>query len=316
MWRLAMILACFISCPAFSLAAVSLTEVAWMGDATSANNEWIELYNSGSASVDITGWTLGDGVNFSVALTGSIPAEEYVLLERNRSSAVYLVASPFLIYTGALVNTGATLTLRRADSTIEDQVAGGADWGTVGGDNATKETAQYISRGWVTAVATPGRVASDVIPNPDTADDNASGTIIISPTAAATNFLLARNIQTFELSTVPTAAPVIARETETFPFVSVAPDAGKTNFTFADSDVPETSVFTPVLTSTSSQFVTPSINGQGNNLATAQGHNQAASSDPGSTTVPIIAFITILILAVGSLFLPRRVLVLANQALE
>lgn len=56
----------------------------------------------------------------------------------------------------SLVNTGATLTLHRADGGLEDQVAGGEDWGGIGGDNITKETAQLTSAGWGTAPATPG----------------------------------------------------------------------------------------------------------------------------------------------------------------
>ncbi|MCB9816309.1 PKD domain-containing protein [Candidatus Nomurabacteria bacterium] len=64
-----------------------------------------------------------------------------------------------MIYTGALVNTGATLRLERADESLVDQVIGGADWELIGGDNVTKETAQYTTKGWVTAAATPGREA-------------------------------------------------------------------------------------------------------------------------------------------------------------
>lgn len=168
MIRFALILFCFISYPAFSSAAVSVTEVAWMGDSVSANNEWIELYNSGSSVIDVTGWSLSDSANLSIVLAGSISAGEYVLLERNRSSEAYLVKPPFLVYTGALVNTGATLVLRQADNSIADQVSGGANWETIGGNNTTKETAQYTSQGWITATPTPGKIATGVVPDPDT----------------------------------------------------------------------------------------------------------------------------------------------------
>ncbi|MEZ4195085.1 MAG: hypothetical protein R3B53_01670 [Candidatus Paceibacterota bacterium] len=36
--------------PLPTLAAVTINEVAWMGDSTSANHEWIELYNSGDTA--------------------------------------------------------------------------------------------------------------------------------------------------------------------------------------------------------------------------------------------------------------------------
>jgi PKD repeat protein len=136
--------------------AVSLSEVAWMGSASSANHEWIELYNPGDAVV-VDGWTLRDGMNLSITLSGTIPAQSYVILERNRSDGGSVVTTPFLSYGGALVNTGATLTLRRADESVVDQIVGGENWQNIGGDNTTKESAQYTSSGWITAVPTPGR---------------------------------------------------------------------------------------------------------------------------------------------------------------
>jgi hypothetical protein len=125
-----------------------------MGSVTSANDEWIELYNSGTSAVSVAGWTLGDGINLSIALSGSIPAGGYAVLERTDDESA--PGPAFLIFTGAIPNTGATLRLTRSDGGLEDQVAGGEQWTTIGGDNVTKETAQYTPAGWVTASATPG----------------------------------------------------------------------------------------------------------------------------------------------------------------
>jgi PKD domain/Lamin Tail Domain len=138
--------------PAFSEAAVLISEVAWMGGTASANHEWIELYNDAGA-VDVTGWSITDGMNLSISLTGTIPSQTYVVLERTSDAAA--AGTAFLIYTGALVNTGATLQLVRADGGLEDQVAGGENWQSIGGDNLTKETAQHTTAGWVTAAPTP-----------------------------------------------------------------------------------------------------------------------------------------------------------------
>lgn len=145
------LVALFCCIPVLAEAAVTISEIAWMGSAASANHEWIELYNSGVAT-DVTGWTLTDGMNLSIPLTGVIESGKYVVLERTSDESVSGTA--FLIYTGALVNTGATLTLKRADDTIEDQVAGGENWQSIGGDNVTKETAQYTTAGWVTGAPT------------------------------------------------------------------------------------------------------------------------------------------------------------------
>lgn len=43
--------------PVATHAAVTFSEIAWMGSAASANAEWIELSNDGIA-VDVTGWVV------------------------------------------------------------------------------------------------------------------------------------------------------------------------------------------------------------------------------------------------------------------
>lgn len=144
----------FLCAPSLTQAAITISEVAWMGSAESANHEWIELHNDGSAT-DVSGWVLSDGMNMSIELLGIIPARTHVVLERTSDASAPGVA--FLIYTGALVNTGATLRLETETGSLVDQVSGGEDWQNIGGDNVTKETAQYTTGGWVTAVATPGR---------------------------------------------------------------------------------------------------------------------------------------------------------------
>lgn len=167
--------------PTVVSAAVTFSEVAWMGDTASANHEWLELHNDGE-TVDVTGWSVRDGANLHIELSGVIAAGAYVVLER--SSEESAPGSAFLIYTGALVNTGTTLRLERSDGSIEDQVSGGENWQDVGGDNVTKETAQYTTGGWVTAVATPGRaIAADevevVVAGEETASvNNASPSVV------------------------------------------------------------------------------------------------------------------------------------------
>ncbi len=152
---LTLVLAMFTLSTQAALASVTINEVAWMGDSSSANNEWIELYNSG-ATVSVDGWTLSDGMNLNISLTGSIAASAYAVLERTSDESASGTA--FLIYTGALVNTGATLVLKNQSGSIVDQASGGENWQNIGGDNTTKETAQYSSAGWVTDEATPGQV--------------------------------------------------------------------------------------------------------------------------------------------------------------
>lgn len=153
-----------LSMPFNAGAAVTINEIAWMGSANSANDEWIELYNDGGSAVSVDGWTLTDGMNLDIGLSGTITAGSYAVLERTDDDAA--PSSAFLIYTGALGNTGATLLLQRSDGSIEDQISGGENWENIGGDNVTKETAQYTSAGWVTTDPTPG-ARNSVVSTPE-----------------------------------------------------------------------------------------------------------------------------------------------------
>jgi hypothetical protein len=164
-------------------AAVTISEIAWMGDSNSANYEWIELYNSGD-TISLDGWVLTDGANLNIAISGTVGSGAYVVLERNRADGQYQVIPPFVTYSGALVNTGATLTLKRADGGFEDVVAGGADWQSVGGSNTSKETAQYTVAGWRTGVATPGtaNITSGTVPGAPVATTTATTTSTTTPT--------------------------------------------------------------------------------------------------------------------------------------
>lgn len=163
----------FFGLPLSASAAISISEVAWMGSAASANHEWIELYND-AGPVDATGFVLSDGMNLSIELVGTLPSG-YSVLERTSDDSA--PSGAWQIYTGAMVNTGATLRLTDAGGALLDQVAGGENWEQIGGDNTTKETAQYTSRGWVTAVATPGSAPPSTIASTptETEEDDTSG---------------------------------------------------------------------------------------------------------------------------------------------
>ena len=47
-----------VYCAVFAKADIIISEIAWMGTTVSANYEWIELQNTGSSSVNLSGWTL------------------------------------------------------------------------------------------------------------------------------------------------------------------------------------------------------------------------------------------------------------------
>ena len=144
----------FVAVPFVCGAEVRINEIAWMGTDASANYEWIELYNASSGSISLEGWVIesADG-SPEIILSGTIGAEGYFLLERNESAVPSVTAD--LIYSGALSNSGEIVYLLDPSGEEIDRVNGGDGWKNIGGDNETKETAQYTSGGWITDTPTP-----------------------------------------------------------------------------------------------------------------------------------------------------------------
>jgi hypothetical protein len=107
---------------------VIISEVAWAGTRASANDEWIELWNPGAADADLAGWTLTDGGDITVPLSGTLGAGGFYLLERTDDTTVADVAAD-RIYTGALVNSGESLYLIDSSGRTVDTANGdGGPW--------------------------------------------------------------------------------------------------------------------------------------------------------------------------------------------
>ncbi|MCC7469731.1 MAG: lamin tail domain-containing protein [Bacteroidetes bacterium] len=148
----ALVVALFIV-PSFAKADIIISEIAWMGTTVSANYEWIELQNTGSSSVNLSGWTLRaeDGTP-SINLSGQISGNSYQLLERPDSAVPGI--SALVVFTGALGNTGEHLVLRDGNGGVIQNLNFSSGW--VAGDNTTKKTMQWNGSSWITADATPG----------------------------------------------------------------------------------------------------------------------------------------------------------------
>ncbi|OGM01841.1 hypothetical protein A2115_00605 [Candidatus Woesebacteria bacterium GWA1_41_8] len=122
--------------------SVVVNEVAWGGTTFSADDEWIELYNTTSSSVDLTDWTLKatDGTP-DITLAGSIPANGYFLLERGDDAISDVVADQ--IYSGALGNGGESLELRNSNSDLVDTANNdGGTWPA--GDSGERKSMERV----------------------------------------------------------------------------------------------------------------------------------------------------------------------------
>lgn len=162
------ILLLFLLIPFETSASVIINEIAWMGSPPNpeetarqaANNEWIELYNSGQEDVDLTGWVLkAEDSSPTIKLKGVIPANGYFLLSRNN----YMVGDKLadLVYpykNNALSNQGEYLKLIDSTGKVVDVVDANDGWPA--GDNETKQTMARIGSQWKNSQypgGTPGR---------------------------------------------------------------------------------------------------------------------------------------------------------------
>jgi hypothetical protein len=125
-------------CQAESQFIIVINEIAWMGTKTSYNDEWLELYNNTDSQINLSGWQIiaADG-DFSIILSGIIPAGGFYLLERSNDDTLPDILAD-QIYSGAMGNNGESLFLYDNSKNIIDSVDCSAGW--FAGDNAAKQT--------------------------------------------------------------------------------------------------------------------------------------------------------------------------------
>ena len=108
--------------------AILINEVAWSGTTASSSDEWIELHNPGASTVSIAGWSLTDGFDISISLSGSLPEYSFYLLERTDDTTVADIAADG-IYTGSLRDGGEVLQLLGpAGELVDSANSSGGSW--------------------------------------------------------------------------------------------------------------------------------------------------------------------------------------------
>lgn len=125
--------------------SVVINEVAWAGSADAANDEWIELYNTTGASVDLSGWKLqDDGADaFTFPAGAGIAAHGYLLIE-DAETVVSNVTADY-IYNMSLANTGDALVLVDGGAVVIDTVNGSGSGGAwYAGSSTTFATMERV----------------------------------------------------------------------------------------------------------------------------------------------------------------------------
>lgn len=113
--------------PVPDAAAVVITEVMANPDGVSDSmGEWVELYNAGVETVDLSGWQLADGADGSVALEGIVlKGRSYVVVGNNDANQSNGGVSLDYAYDDGftLGNESESLTLKDADGLQVDRIS-------------------------------------------------------------------------------------------------------------------------------------------------------------------------------------------------
>jgi hypothetical protein len=121
---------------------VVINEIAWMGSKISYNDEWIELFNNSSSSIDVSGWALSsEDKKIDISLVGEIQAYSFFLLERTDDDSVLTITAD-QIYTGSLGNDGENLILCDKQGHKIDEINCQQGW--FAGDNSIKQTMERV----------------------------------------------------------------------------------------------------------------------------------------------------------------------------
>jgi len=122
---------------------IIISEIAWAGTSANSSDEWIELYNPGQVSIDLSGWRLvsSDG-SPDIELKGSIAPGEFYLLERSDDNTVSNIAAD-ITYAGALGNSGETILLvGPSGKTIDTANLSGSEWPA--GDSSSRASMERV----------------------------------------------------------------------------------------------------------------------------------------------------------------------------
>ncbi|BDS05448.1 hypothetical protein NT6N_04880 [Oceaniferula spumae] len=88
------------------------------------NEEWLELYNRSSSTIDLTGWTLDGGIDYDFPSGTNIPAGGYLVIAKDASALLskHPAISVLGNYSGSLGNGGDVIRLEDANGNTADEV--------------------------------------------------------------------------------------------------------------------------------------------------------------------------------------------------
>ncbi|MCX6043705.1 MAG: lamin tail domain-containing protein [Chloroflexi bacterium] len=153
---------------------VVINELHYAPDNQTELIEFIELFNRGSAPVDLAEWTLGDAVEYQMPMGVILPANGFLLIAQDpaaiqRKFGVHALGP----YAGKLSSEGEALTLRNANAEVVDKVSYqlGFPWPTVnnGADRSigliNPNLDNALAGHWRSGPPTPGGANATLLAN-------------------------------------------------------------------------------------------------------------------------------------------------------
>jgi hypothetical protein len=91
--------------------------------------EWVELYNQNSINVDLSGWRISDGINYTFPNGTIIRAGDYLVVASSPSSLTAQTGNTNVVgpFSGRLANNGEKLELRNVANRVMDSFSYGVD---------------------------------------------------------------------------------------------------------------------------------------------------------------------------------------------
>ncbi|TAK56888.1 hypothetical protein EPO17_03430, partial [Patescibacteria group bacterium] len=119
-----------------------INEIAWSGTTASSSDQWIELYNNSSHTVNLSKFRIASpDSDFAISLSGTVASHGYALLERGSDQSVQNVSADSIYEatsTSLLPDIGTSLSLFWGDTRI-DQTPEVTYLGWTAGSSGTKK---------------------------------------------------------------------------------------------------------------------------------------------------------------------------------
>jgi hypothetical protein len=176
----------FFSSFSLTFASVYITEIMYAP--STAEGEWIELYNDDSMGVDVTKWVINDGSNHTIS-SGIVPAGGYLVVAANKSTfqSMYPSVSPAQVTALGLNDTGDTVILKNQNSVTVHSMS----YTSSAGATKNGKSLQSISGIFYPGTPSPGKendttIATSTSNATSTANSTASTTPNTTSTATTT----------------------------------------------------------------------------------------------------------------------------------